>query len=93
MGTNRLTSNKAEFMYCSPVTEREQPFDTAFSRTLGLDPRRMRYLGIKIHRTFSGKVFESWAGAIHAVSEPSAQAPAGSDLQFHKPGAQTVSAA
>ncbi len=67
------------------VTEREQPFDTAFSRTLGLDPRRMRYLGIKSTVHFR-QGFESWAGAIHAVSEPSAQAPAGSDLQFHKPG-------
>ena len=67
------------------VTEREQPFDTAFSRTLGLDPRRMRYIGIKSTAHFR-QGFESWAGAIYVVSEPSAQAPTGSDLQFHKVG-------
>ena len=67
------------------VTEREQPFDTAFSRNLGLDPRRMRYIGIKSAAHFR-QGFESWAGAIYVVSEPSAQAPTGSDLQFHKVG-------
>ena len=67
------------------VTEREQPFDTAFSRTLGLNPRRMRYIGIKSAAHFR-QGFESWAGAIYVVSEPSAQAPTGSDLQFHKVG-------
>ena len=67
------------------VTEREQPYDTAFSRTLGLDPRQMRYIGIKSAAHFR-QGFESWAGAIYAVSEPSAQAPAGSDLQFHNLG-------
>ena len=58
------------------VTEREQPYDTAFSRTLGLDPQQMRYIGIKSAAHFR-QGFESWAGAIYAVSEPSAQAPAG----------------
>ena len=67
------------------VTNREQPYDTAFSRTLGLDPRQMRYIGIKSAAHFR-QGFESWAGAIYAVSEPSAQAPAGSALQFHKTG-------
>ena len=67
------------------VTEREQPYDTAFSRTLGLDPQQMRYIGIKSAAHFR-QGFESWAGAIYAVSEPSAQAPAGSALQFNKLG-------
>ena len=52
------------------VTYREQPFDTAFSRTLGLDPREMRYIGVKSTAHFRSG-FESWAGAIHVVAEPS----------------------
>ena len=67
------------------VTEREQPYDMAFSQTLGLDPRHMRYIGIKSTVHFR-QGFESWAGAIYAVSEPSAQGPAEGALQFHKLG-------
>lgn len=52
------------------TTLREQPFDTAFARTLNLDPRRMRYIGVKSAAHFRAG-FESWAGAIHVVSEPS----------------------
>ncbi|MBM3265806.1 MAG: M81 family metallopeptidase [candidate division Zixibacteria bacterium] len=52
------------------VTQREQPFDTAFSESLGLDPRTMRYIGVKSAAHFRSG-FESWAGAIHVVSEPS----------------------
>jgi microcystin degradation protein MlrC len=52
------------------VTYREQPFDTAFSRTLGLDPREMRYIGVKSTAHFRSG-FEPWAGAIHVVAEPS----------------------
>ena len=52
------------------VTRREQPFDTAFCESLGLDPRQMRYIGIKSSAHFRAG-FESWAGAIHVVSEPS----------------------
>lgn len=52
------------------VTQREQPYCTAMSRTLGLDPREMRYLGIKSAAHFRAS-FESWAGAIYVVSEPS----------------------
>ena len=52
------------------VTKREQPFDTAFSRTLGLDPRGMRYIGVKSTAHFRAG-FESWSGAIYAVAEPS----------------------
>ena len=67
------------------VTEREQPFDTAFSRTMGLDPRRMRYIGVKSTVHFRAG-FESWAGAIHAVSEPSVHDPVGKELPFHNLG-------
>jgi microcystin degradation protein MlrC len=52
------------------VTQREQPFDTAFARTLGLEPRQMRYIGVKSTAHFRAG-FEAWAGAIFVVSEPS----------------------
>lgn len=56
------------------VTIREQPFDTAFARTLGLDPRQMRYVGVKSAAHFRSG-FESWAGAVHLVAEPSVHSP------------------
>lgn len=56
------------------VTTREQPFDTAFARTLGLDPREMRYVGVKSAAHFRAG-FESWAGQICVVSEPSVHSP------------------
>ncbi len=52
------------------TTLREQPFDTAFARSLQLDPRRMRYVGVKSAAHFRAG-FEAWAGAIYVVSEPS----------------------
>lgn len=48
----------------------EQPFDTAFARTLGLDVRKMRYISVKSTAHFRA-AFESWAGAIYLVSEAS----------------------
>ena len=51
------------------VSEREQPFDTAFARTLGLDPRSMRYIGVKSAAHVRAG-FEDWAGAVHVVGEP-----------------------
>lgn len=56
------------------VTIREQPFDTAFARTLGLDPRSMRYVGVKSAAHFRSG-FEAWAGAVHLVAEPSVHSP------------------
>lgn len=52
------------------TTLREQPFDTALARSLKLDPRQMRYVGVKSAAHFRAG-FESWSGAIHVVSEPS----------------------
>ena len=52
------------------TTLREQPFDTAFARTLQLDPRQMRYIGVKSAAHFRAG-YEPWAGAIYTVSEPS----------------------
>jgi len=51
------------------VTEREQPFDTAFARTLDLDPKTMRYIGVKSAAHFRAG-FAEWAGAIYVVGEP-----------------------
>ncbi|MBI2194797.1 MAG: M81 family metallopeptidase [Planctomycetes bacterium] len=56
------------------VHTREQPFDLAFARTLGLDPRRMRYIGVKSAAHFRA-AFEPWAGQITVVSEPSVHSP------------------
>jgi microcystin degradation protein MlrC len=52
------------------TTLREQPFDTAFAQTLELDPRQMRFIGVKSAAHFRSG-FESWAGAVQVVSESS----------------------
>ena len=67
------------------VSEREQPFDTAFARTLGLDPRQMQYIGLKSAGHFRAG-FEAWAGAIHEVTEPSVHNPADAKLAFKRLG-------
>ncbi|MEM7134776.1 MAG: M81 family metallopeptidase [Chloroflexota bacterium] len=67
------------------VTKREQPFDTAFARTLGLVPQQMRYIGVKSTAHFRAG-FEAWAGAIVAVSEPSVHDPITGTLAFEKLG-------
>jgi microcystin degradation protein MlrC len=56
------------------VTIREQPFDTAFARTLGLDPQQMRYVGVKSAAHFRSG-FGDWAGCVHLVAEPSVHSP------------------
>ena len=48
------------------VTAREQPLDTAFARTLGIDCRKMRYLGLKSAAHFRSG-FEAIAGSIFNV--------------------------
>ncbi len=58
------------------VTRREQPYGVAFSLTMGLDPRRMRYVGVKSAAHFRGG-FEPWAGWIQVVSEPCVHSPEG----------------
>jgi len=67
------------------VNGREQPFDTAFARTLNLDPQKMRYIGVKSAAHFRAG-FESWAGAIHVVAEPSVHNPAAGKLAFKNLG-------
>jgi len=65
------------------VNAREQPFGIAFSLTLGLDPRQMKYIGVKSSAHFRAG-FESWAGQIHVVSEPCVHSPA--NLPFKRLG-------
>lgn len=67
------------------VSKREQPFDAALARTLGLEPRRMRYLGLKSSGHFRAS-FGSWAGAIHVVYEPSVHDFTLRTLRFHRLG-------
>lgn len=67
------------------VTQREQPFDTAFARTLGLDPRAMRYIGVKSAAHFRAG-FEPWAGAITLVSEPSVHNFMTGELHYRRLG-------
>jgi microcystin degradation protein MlrC len=67
------------------VSRREQPFDTAFARTLALDPRQMKYSGVKSSAHFWAG-FESWAGAIYVVAEPSRHNPATGKLRFRRLG-------
>ena len=38
------------------VSKREQPFDTAFARKLGLDPRQMRYICVKSSAHFRARI-------------------------------------
>ena len=67
------------------VNKREQPFCTAFSRTLDLDPKQMRYVGVKSAAHFRAG-FESWAGQIQVISEPSVHDPADAKLAFKRLG-------
>ncbi len=67
------------------VNQREQPFDTAFARTLDLDPRRMRYIGVKSAAHFRAG-FEAWSGAIYNVTEHSVHHPAEGALAFRRLG-------
>ncbi len=67
------------------VNKREQPFCTAFSRTLGLDPQQMRYIGVKSAAHFRAG-FEPWAGQIEVIAEPSVHAPADANLAFKRLG-------
>ena len=67
------------------VSQREQPFDTAFSRTLGLDPQQMDYIGVKSSAHFRAG-FESWAGGIYVVSEPGVHNPGTGEVKYSRLG-------
>ncbi|MBT6147331.1 MAG: M81 family metallopeptidase [Gemmatimonadetes bacterium] len=67
------------------VSQREQPFCTAFARSLELDPRQMSTIAVKSAAHFRAG-FESWAGAVHLVSEPCVHSEW--NLQFTNTGRQ-----
>lgn len=64
---------------------REQPMGLAFSRSLGLDPKAMRYICVKSAAHFRA-AFEPWAGAIHVISEPSVHSADIGHIKFYKLG-------
>jgi len=64
---------------------RDQPFDMAFARTLGLDPQQMRYIGLKSAAHFRA-AFEALAGAIYVVAEPSVHSADTGTLNFQRLG-------
>jgi microcystin degradation protein MlrC len=53
------------------VTNRDQAFDMALSRTVGLEPTKMRYIGVKSAGHFRA-AFAPWAGSVTLVNEPNA---------------------
>ena len=67
------------------ISEREQPFDIAFSLTMDLDPRKMRYISVKSAAHFRAN-FEPFAGNIYVVSEPSVHSGATLQGQFKNVG-------
>ena len=67
------------------VTKREQPFGIAFSLTMGLDPRRMKYIGVKSAAHFRAG-FEAFAGSIYLVNEPSVHSIVNNSDKFHNLG-------
>ncbi len=67
------------------VSEREQPFDTAFARTLSLDPKTMNYVGVKSAAHFRA-AFEPFAGCIYVVAEPSVHSAETGHLTYQNLG-------
>ena len=67
------------------VSRREQPFGIAFSLTMDLDPRKMRYIGIKSSAHFRAG-YEHFAGNIYVVSEPAVHSAATLEGQFKNLG-------
>jgi microcystin degradation protein MlrC len=65
------------------VTGREQPFDMAFARSLGLDCRRTRYLALKSSAHFRA-AFEPIAGSIHNVDAGGIHTHVFRDLPYRK---------
>ena len=63
------------------VTAREQPVDPAFARTLGIDCKTMRYIGLKSAAHFRSG-FERIAGSIHNVDAAALHTHDFSQLNF-----------
>jgi microcystin degradation protein MlrC len=65
------------------VTGREQPFDMAFARSLGIDCRRMRHIGVKSSAHFRA-AFEPIAGSIYNVDAAGIHTHVFRDLPYRK---------
>jgi microcystin degradation protein MlrC len=55
-------------VHCVLVSERDQPYDPGFAASLGVDCRRMRWIGVKSMQHFRAG-FGSFAGHIQLVEE------------------------
>jgi microcystin degradation protein MlrC len=67
------------------VTEREQPFDPSFARSLQLDVDRMRFVGVKSQAHFRAGL-GAFASAIHVVRESSVHNPPSGPLVYRNLG-------
>jgi microcystin degradation protein MlrC len=76
---------REEGLHVILVSIGEQPYDTAFAQSLGLDPHQMRYIGLKSTAHFRAG-FEARAGIIYVVSEPGVHNP--TNLTFERLGRQ-----
>ncbi|HAB10820.1 MAG TPA: hypothetical protein DCE47_03915 [Planctomycetaceae bacterium] len=65
------------------VTAREQPYDMAFSRTLGIDCAAMKYICVKSAAHFRA-AFEPIAGSIHNIDAAGIHTHRFADLVFQK---------
>jgi microcystin degradation protein MlrC len=65
------------------VTTRVQPLDPAFARTLGIDCRAMKYIGVKSAVHFRSG-FEQLAGSIYNVDARAILAQDWASLRYHK---------
>ncbi len=65
------------------VCAREQPFDTAFARSLGIDCHSMKYIAVKSAAHFRA-AFEPIAGSILNVDAAGIHTHVFKDLPFHK---------
>lgn len=65
------------------VTAREQPFDMAFARSLGINCRSMKYIALKSAAHFRA-AFEPIAGSIHNVDASGIHTHKFSELEYHK---------
>jgi microcystin degradation protein MlrC len=65
------------------VTAREQPFDMAFARSLGIDCKRMKYIAVKSAAHFRA-AFEPIAGSIHNIDAAAIQTHDFTQLAYQK---------
>jgi microcystin degradation protein MlrC len=65
------------------VSGREQPFDTALARSLGIDCRAMKYIALKSAAHFRA-AFEPFAGSIHNVDAAGIHTHRFNELRYRK---------